>query len=278
MPSLNDLCVVTHSSHGNIDAWRCEVPLDKRDEVAVRVAVGIAARRLAVVPGLFSAWFDLAAGEPGPVEAVRLQRMLDYGLLVDVGKPDAQESDIRFFGLLAESVLHELLDSVDHGLGLPILIEGHDWSALDHGGDKLALYKLAAGPAFRLWESKALSSERRTTNDVVADAAEQLELRAAEYIGRFSVTASRAVDDAELANFVAQLPELWANSDPCAGVGVSVTTHQSLNTPCFAQLSARFTLPDANKAGHLTLLGPLDDFQTAVCHVLWRGAGLWNEP
>lgn len=276
LPSLNALCNVTHSVHGAIEAWRCEVPQDKRDEVAARLAIGIAARRLAVKPNLFSAWFDLAANEPVQVENEQLERIRRYGLLVDVGTPEDPATDIRFYGLLAESVLHELLDTVDHGLGHPILIEGHDWSVLDPGGDKLVVYETESGLVFRLWESKALSSMERTATTVVGEAAKQLEDRSADYIARFAVTACRSVDDENLAAFIADLPDLWADAHDCAGVGVSVTTHDCGETTCFSQLGAHFNLPDAHKAGHLTLLGPLNEYRTTVSQLLWKGAGLWN--
>lgn len=279
-PDLDDLCVVTHADETGISSWRCVVPNGRRDEVAWRVAVGIAARRLALVPDLFFDWFGLATGcTDTVVTGSRLDLMKAYGLLVDVGTPAEPAGNVRFFGCLAESVLEELLWTVDHGLGLPVVVEGHDWSALDHGGDKLAIYVDHAGLAFRLWESKALSSTLRTATSVVAEAAEQLEVSAAAYIGRFAVTASRSVEDPALAGFLAQMPELWANNDDSAGVGIGVTTHNVPTTQqCFAQLDARFGLPNSRKSGHLTLLGPMDSFRQSVCEVLWTGVGLWTAP
>jgi hypothetical protein len=279
-PRLDELCVVTHEDHDGIEAWRCLVPADVRDQVAWRVAVGLAARRLALVPDLFFDWFGAATGcVETPVPADRLQMMQVRGLLVDVGTPQAPAGDIQFFGLLAESVLHEILWGVDRGLGRPVVVEGHDWSTLDHGGDKLAIYLIGGERAFRLWESKALSSMSRTATEVVSDAVEQLEVRAAGYLARFAVTASRAMDDQELADFAAQLPELWANKDPRGGFGVSVTTHDvPVAQACFAQLVAHFDIPNGNKSGQLALLGPLEPFRDRVREVLWKGVGLWIEP
>jgi len=279
-PGLDELCTVTHVDEEGIAAWRCVVPEGRRHEVAWRVAVGIAARRLALVPDLFFDWFGSATRcIDGVVPEARLALMKAYGLLVDVGTPTEPANDIRFFGLLAESVLEELLWTVDHGLGRPVVVEGHDWSALDHGGDKLAIYVGDTGPAFRLWESKALSSTVRTATAVVAEAAGQLEVNAAAYIGRFAVTVSRTIDDQTLAAFVAQMPELWANNHACAGVGIGVTTHDVPETQtCFAQLDAHFGLPNSRKSGHLTLLGPLDSFKKSLCEVLWKGVGLWTAP
>jgi hypothetical protein len=280
VPSLDQLCLVTHVDENGIAAWRCVVPQASQDQVARRVAIGIAARRLALVPDLFFDWFGKATGcIDSEVSADRLSLMQKYGLLVDVGTDTAPANDVRLWALIAESVLHELLWSVDHGLGRPILVEGHDWSALDHGGDKLALYLGDTGPAFRLWESKALTSTVRTATTVVADAADQLEVNAAAYLGRFAVTASRSIRDEALATFVAQLPRLWADNDQCAGIGVAVTTHDVPPTQaCFAQLDAHFTLPNSNKAGQLALLGPLDAFKTSLRSILWKGAGLWTGP
>ncbi len=279
-PGLDALCEVTLTDEDGISAWRCRVLPAERDGVAWRLAVGIAARKLATRPDLFADWFGAATGTVDlPVSAAHLDLMQVHGLLVDVGTPTEPANEFHFFGLLAESVLHELLWDVDHGLGTPAIIEGHDWSATDKGGDKLAIYVPDTGPAFRLWESKGLSSLTKTTTAVVAEAADQLEVRAASYLARYTNTVSRSVDDEDLATFVASMPELWVNNNPRAGVGVAVTTHDApAAQTCFAQLAARFDLPNANKAGHLTLLGPLVDFRQIVCRLLWKGAGLWTGP
>jgi hypothetical protein len=279
-PSLGDFCIIGHETQGEIVAWRCQVPETARDEVAWRIAVGHAARTLSVRPDLFAAWFGSANGcFWNSLGSDRYASILRYGLLVDVGTPDKPTEVDQFYGFLGESVLHELLAESDRGLGKPLLVEGHDWSVNDHGGDKLAIYQPDGDHAFRLWESKARRSEVKKISTVVADAADQLEVRALSYLGRFAVTAGRAVDDEDLAHFLAVLPDLWADNDPRAGLGVAVTTHAvSGQDSAFAQLEARFEFPAANKAGQLTLLGDLEAFGQAVRVVLWRGAGLWNAP
>ena len=237
-------------------------------------------RKLAMRPDLFADWFGAATGSvDSPVSDAHMNLMQTHGLLVDIGTPSAAVHESHLYGLLAESVLHELLWDVDYGLGPPAIVEGHDWSATDKGGDKLAIYMRDAGPAFRLWESKGLISGRKTATTVVAAAADQLDVHAASYLARYASAVSRSVDDEDLATFVAAMPELWVNNDPCAGVGIAVTTHAVPEAQtCFAQLGARFNFPNANESGQLTLLGSLGEFKDIVCELLWKGAGLWTGP
>lgn len=270
---LEDICPVSHSLDRGITNWRCTVPPAVRDLVAWRVAVGIAARKLALLPELFGIWLGATSGAvTGPVSLAAAERMERYGLLTDIGTPAAPATEDAFYGLLAEAVLHELLASFDHGLGKIALLEGHDWSVLDKGGDKLAIYGTPGARVFRLWESKAMRSKNKTAGNVVKGAADQLDVNAASYIGRFTTAATRSTKDKELADFIAQLPDLWAGRDPSAGVGVSVTTHDVPTTHHpFGQLRSHFNLPDTNKAGQLTLLGDLVPFRDVVTDTIWKG-------
>jgi hypothetical protein len=270
---LEDICPVSHALEQGIDAWRCTVPEGLRDLAAWRVAVGIAARKLAVMPDLFGTWLGAASGASGtPVSAYDADLMDAYGLLVDIGTAAAPASDDAFYGLLGESVLHELLATFGHGLGKLAVLEGHDWSSMDKGGDKLAIYGDPGARLFRLWESKMLRSTTKTAGDVVKGAADQLDVHAASYIGRFSASASRAVKDEELAGFIAAIPRLWVDRDPCGGIGVSVTTHDVPATQHpFGQLRTHFNLPDSNKGGQLTLLGDVTLFGTVVKDTIWKG-------
>jgi hypothetical protein len=279
-PAVDALCTVTMAMQGDIVAWRCEVPEAARAAVAWRVAVGHAARVLSVRPDLFIDWFGSANScFEQMLPTYRYESIYRHGLLVDVGTLEQPAPIDRFYGFLGETLLHELLWNSDRGLGLPVLLEGHDWSVIDHGGDKLAIYRPATGLAFRLWESKALRSASKTVGKVVADAADQLEVHAASYLGRFAVTLARAAVDDDLASFAGMLPDLWADNDPRAGFGIAVVTHQANGAhQGFAQLETRFELPATNKSGQLTLLGDLEAFGESVRMVLWKGMGLWNAP
>jgi hypothetical protein len=268
---LEDLLPVTHSLEQGIASWRCTVPADQ-DLVAKRVAVGIAARRLALRPDVFARWLGATSGAlPGPVTEAEANQMLHRGLLVDIGTAAAPASDDAFYGMLAEAILHEFLGTLDHGLGELELLEGHDWTSLDKGGDKLAIYQAGGSRSFRLWESKARWSLTKPAHATVKNAADQIDLHAISYIGRFTAVASRTTE-ADLADFIARLPDLWADRDPCSGVGVSVTTHTVPTTHRpFGQLTTHFDLPDANKTGQLVLLGDLTTFRASVSKAIWDG-------
>lgn len=277
---LEDLCTVEVVTQNGITAWRCVVEEPVRAQVAWRLAVTIAAERLAVVPGLFFEWFATASSSTdAPLPDETAERMRRRGLLVAVGEPGSLANPSHFYGLVSESLLGELLWEVDRGLGEVTHVEGHDWSPTDPGGDKLVIYGTGASMAFRLWESKARHGNT-SVNGVVKEAADQLELRSIDYLARFSIVVSKTSPGTELSEFAAKLPDLWADNDPCGGVGVGLTTHAiPAGNTCFAQLADRFTvLPNANKSGQLALVGPVETFAEQVRQLLWKGMGLWTAP
>lgn len=277
---ISRLASVSQILEGTVQTVRCTVPPANSESFAWRLAVGIAARKLALRPDLFVTWLGVAAGcfDKATVPPDSFSRMVDRGILVNVGEPGRQAHDSHFYGLIGEAVLHEVLWDGTHGKGAPVIVEGHDWSVTDTGGDQLAIYPNSGDFCFRLWESKG----RYGATDigaVVQGAAEQLGSKAAGYLSRFAIATSRTVSDEGLAAFVAHMPDLWVDNDPRAGVGVGVTTHSvpAAATP-FAQLTAHFNLPDSNKGGQLTLLGPLAAYRTTVSKTLWKGVGLWTGP
>jgi hypothetical protein len=72
-------------------------------------------------------------------------------------------------------MLRNLLNKVDRGLGLPELVEGHDWGATEHGADALAIYRQDDQLHFRLWESKAVTGITVYPTTVVGEARDQLD-------------------------------------------------------------------------------------------------------
>lgn len=275
---LSDLCTTTLADEDGVPTVRCVVDPSHSERFAWRLAAGLAARKLAPRPGLFADWMGAAAGCTGPLPQDRVDRMIDRGLLVNLGTPAEPASDNHFFGLVGESTLYELLVAGCQGLGNPVLVEGHDWSVTDTGGDQLSVYDGQNGFFFRLWESKARHGATNLTT-VVKGAAEQIDEKAASYLARFSIATSRSVADPALADFVALMPDLWADNDPRGGAGVGVTTHAAgaAETP-FAQLAGHFNVPNASKTGHLTLLGLFPTYRATVSQTIWRGLGLWTGP
>ncbi|MBU3688400.1 MAG: hypothetical protein B7C54_11735 [Acidimicrobiales bacterium mtb01] len=277
---ISRLATVSQSVEGTIQTVRCTVPTADAESFAWRLAVGVAARKLALRPDLFATWLGVASGclDPASVSPTSFSRMIDRGLLVNVGVPGTPASDSHFFGMLAEAVLHEVLWDGNHGLGAPVIVEGHDWSVTDTGGDQLAIYTAGGDFCFRLWESKGRYGATDISS-VVKGAAEQLGSNAAGYLARFAIATSRTATDEELAAFVSQMPDLWVDNDSRAGVGVGVATHDvpAASTP-FAQLATHFNLPDTSKGGQLTLLGPLAGYRVTVSKTLWKGVDLWTGP
>lgn len=276
---LAGLCTTTTSEEGGVPTVRCVVAPADSEKFAWRLAVGLAARKLALRPDHFADWLAAATGcTTNPLPQSTVDQMIHRGLLVNVGAPTSPASDNHFYGLVGESTLHELVTDGCHGLGDPVLVEGHDWSVTDTGGDQLSVYEAEDGFFFRLWESKARHGTTNLTT-IVKGAAEQVDAKAASYLARFAIATSRSVLNPHLADFVAVMPDLWADGDARGGAGVGVTTHQSgpTETP-FAQLSGHFHVPNASKTGHLTLLGELTTYRDTVSQTIWRGLGLWTGP
>jgi hypothetical protein len=200
-------------------------------------------------------------------------------LLVNFGIPDDPGEDSHLLGLVAECLWFELTGGIDSGIGLPVLIEGHDWSVTDPGGDGLAVYRGAGVLQYRLWESKAHGTVA-VVRETVNGACTQLKRRALEYLGRYAVVAQRVTDDDELADFLCGLPEMWVNNSPQAGVGVSVAAPDAADaTLCFERLPEYFTLDGEAQRGHLNVVaGNLLDFAKLVRAFIWDGAGLCDAP
>jgi hypothetical protein len=57
--------------------------------------------------------------------------------------------------------------------GIPVRVDGPDWSVTDSGGDGLAVYRPADTLVFRLWESKAHTGDG-AVRDVVNGACRQV--------------------------------------------------------------------------------------------------------
>jgi hypothetical protein len=229
---------------------------------------------------LHSAWRS-ALSEPSTasIEPADLQ-ILEAGLLQNVGTPEKPAMVNHLHGLIAESIWLEVVAEADTGLGSPIRVEGHDWSATDPGGDGLTVYSTDdEGWCFRLWESKHHGSAD-PIRDTVNTACRQVKTRSLSYLTRFSLIAQTITDDASLATFYGSLAELWVNRDPAGGVGISVgaTDDGHDGGDCFGNVTSYFELDDAQHQGHLHLIADFNDLAERVQIELWKGCGLWTEP
>ena len=166
---------------------------------------------------------------------------------------------------------------VDVGLGIPIRVEGHDYSVTDPGGDGLTVYLSNGHYCYRLWESKYHGSDREL-RQTVNNACRQVSNRALQYLARFSVIEQHLVDD-DLAEFYGSLTELWADKDPNAGVGIAIGADSYFgegSNGCFDGMTGYFELTDDQHQGNLNLVEDFQAFSELVRSFLWKGCGLWT--
>ena len=275
VPSLDQVLPVTTDLHGTITSYKFEIQAACEDDAARVVAVALVEERLGLRPADFSAWFNSMAD--GTDLGAREANVRSYVRTL-AGTPEHPKTEIHLFGLVAEAMLRSLLTKVDRGLGLPELVEGHDWGATEHGADALAIYRQGGQLHFRLWESKAVTGDTVYPTTIVGEARNQLDKDAWEYLARYVTVARREDRHAEINTFLVEMPDLWRDGDNRAGAGIAIATHAAKpTTSCFGGLAGEFGLPDANKQGHLVVAGDYAIFAREVRRLIWKGAG-WTAP
>lgn len=256
-----------------IQTLRFIVEPTKEAELVEAIAIGLVAYRLRQRPRAFRAWLLALRGGSLPDRHKPLIRQFIGSAF---GEPSKSKPLNHLYGFVAEHILTELLKVVDYGLGTPVHLEQHEWSVTDPGGDSVAVYHMETDLHFRIWESKATTGATVNPKTVVGEASSQLDLRAWEYLARWSTVAQR-MDDENLATFFVQMPDLWSNGDPRAGAGVAIATHVTKPTDaCFAGLVGKFNLPDCNKHGSLLLATDFAALAQSVRSLVWKGAA-WSE-
>jgi hypothetical protein len=273
-----DLLEVSVSDDGGFPRLRCELRSDDVQDAARSLARSIAERRIGVNPRLHELWTShLEGSSTDPVDETDIQ-LLKAGLLQNIGTPDQAGPAEHLHGLIAESVWLEVVGAVDVGLGQPLRIEGHDWSVTDPGGDGLTVYRADDGFLFRLWESKyhGTSAAVRETANL---ACRQLRSRAIAYLARFSLIAQTLANDAEVAAFYGQLPEMWVNKEEASGVGINVAAAEDADTAGdFDNVPSYFDLELAQHQSAIHLIGDIEEFANVVRNEIWKGCGLWTAP
>ena len=246
---------------------------------AAVLAVSIVSRRIGVTPRLYKLWRTRWLAPRCEAIDDRDRKLFEAGLLQNLGTPDEPSPLEQLHGLVAESIWHEVASEIDAGLGLPVRVEGHDWSVTDPGGDGLTVYETSDGGfCFRLWESKHHGTNKPVRRTVNA-ACTQVQSRALPYLSRFSLIAQQITDDDALARFYGALAERWVDRDPAAGVGISVGTDSNANvSDCFGKVDTYFEMELDKHQAQLHLVADYANLADRVRKEIWRGCGLWTEP
>lgn len=256
---------------------QCQLMPESFDIAAAVLAVGIVDRRIAMQPRLHERWRSLWIAHNNEESTATDQQLFEGGLLQNLGTPDQPSPTEHLHGLVAESIWYEVVSEVDAGLGIPLRVEGHNWSATDPGGDGLTIYQTADDSyCFRLWESKHHGADAPVRN-TVNTACRQVQANATSYLSRFSQLAQQVTDDRALASFYGMLAEHWVNRDPAAGVGISVGTDDNANVnQCFGNVTNYFEFAQGQHQGQLHLMGDFAGLAIQVRNQVWKGCGLWT--
>ncbi len=255
---------------------QCRLDSADVDTAAGAIAEAIASKRLGQMQRLHEVWRSRRLDPSGGSIEDGDLRILKAGLLQNVGTPENPAADSHLHGLVAESIWYEVVANLDAGLGLPIRVEGHDWSATDPGGDGLSVYADGAeNYLFRLWESKYHGTDS-PVKDTVNLACRQVGLQSLSYLARFSLVAQQIADNEALARFYGTLADLWVDCDPAAGVGISVGAGSDADVnDCFGNLTSYFDFDSAQHQAQLHLIGDFGKLARRVQAELWKGCGLW---
>jgi hypothetical protein len=245
------------------------LPPVNRATAALRVAVHIVWERCGGAPQYFDAWLDrYDGGSPHPPEL--LDCLVAFVASESIGTPQEPASREHLEGFVAEHVWHLL--TIENALryGIPVRVDGPDWSVTDSGGDGLAVYRPNGTLMFRLWESKAHTGDG-IVREVVNGACRQVDRKALRYLARFSKV-GQSLDDPELQEFYGRLPELWRNAAREAGAGISVATASNATSDCFGSCPNywHFTHDD-QRQGIVVTIEDYAAFAELVREELWKG-------
>lgn len=277
--TLSELLATKISSGKGWPQLRCRLDPGHVDAAAAVLAEGIARRRIGTNARLHTAWQSRRLDPGGDPPESRDRRLLEAGLLQNIGTPGQPSPRKQLRGLVAEAIWFEVASDVDAGLGVPVRVEGHDWSVTDPGGDGLTVYRTADSAfCFRLWESKHHGTDRKVRR-TVNRACRQVKSRSLSYLSRFSLIAQQITDDEDLARFYGELAERWVDRDPAAGVGVSVGTDSNARiSGCFDRVTSYFELELGQHQAQLHLMADFSELADRVRDEIWKGCGLWIEP
>lgn len=167
------------------------------------------------------------------------------------GLPEAPPEPAHLCGWIAEFIWFRLAASLPSHSGRQVRhIEGPGFHATEPGGDGLVVWRDAHHKAlcFSLWEIKHYAGTR-AVSPTIKDAYAQLDVRALEYLAKFT-TIEAIANDPDLAPLSAEMVDLWGDADERCGVGVAVATSEA-NVPlkCFTTMGKYF--PQFDRKGQL---------------------------
>ena len=189
------------------------------------------------------------------------------------GLPEAPPEPAHLRGWIAEFIWFRLAASLpSHGTREVQHIEGPSFHATEPGGDGLVVWRDDHHKelCFSLWEIKHYTGSR-SVSPTIKDAYDQLDVRALEYLAKFTSIEAIA-NDPELAPLSAEMVDLWGDADDRCSVGVAVATSAArVPRKCFTTMGKHF--PQFDREGQLEGLiagvGAFVDFCDAVRDRVW---------
>ena len=183
-PRLSDLLEVRLHQDPTHHWVEAQLPDANRASAALLVATHIARERCGGAPQYFDAWLARHGGGP-PHPQDLLDCLIAMVASESIGLPPDGGRDEHIEGFVAEHIWHLLTMENALTFGVPVRVDGPDWSVTDSGGDGLAVYRSNGALVFRLWESKAHTGDG-AVRDVVNGACRQVDSNALRYLARFS--------------------------------------------------------------------------------------------
>ena len=148
-PRLSDLLDVEVHKTPTHHWAEIRLPAASRASAALLVATHIARERCGGAPQYFDAW--LARHGDGPPHPPELRDCLVAMVASEsIGAPDEPANDEHLEGFVAEHIWHLLTTEDALTFGVPVRVDGPDWSVTDSGGDGLAVYRPDGTLVFRL--------------------------------------------------------------------------------------------------------------------------------
>jgi hypothetical protein len=267
--SLSELLVINLHKVETHHWAEAHLPAASWASAALTVATHIARHRCGGAPQYFDAWFARRNGG-SPHAPDLLDCLVAFLGSESIGTRDKPAKEEHLEGFVAEHIWHLLTLENTLTYGIPVRVDGPDWSVTDSGGDGLAIYRTGGTLVFRLWESKAHTGDG-TVRDVVNGACRQVGSKALRYLARFSKV-GQSLSDPELQDFYGRLPEMWRRAEREAGGGISVSTSSDAISDCFGNYAQywQFTQDD-QRQGLVVAIEDYAAFAKLVQEELWKG-------
>jgi hypothetical protein len=268
-PRLSDLLTGTLHRDPTHHWVEARLPDANRASGALLVATHIARVRCGGAPQYFDAWLARHGGGP-PHPQDLLDCLVAMVASESIGLPPDGASDQHIEGFVAEHIWHLLTMENALAFGVPVRVDGPDWSVTDSGGDGLAIHRVNGTLVFRLWESKAHTADG-AVRDVVNGACRQVDSNALRYLARFSKV-GQGLADPELQQFYGSLLELWRAAAREAGGGISVATASDATGDCFGNYRSYWAFAyDDQRQGLVITIDDYAAFAKQVRQELWNG-------